>query len=174
MFQTFQNQAWKMHFPRASLPTSKLICKISGNTDPPDVSFSLYWLSRHPPGCPSLFLLLLSHVGICVHTGLAAHISISISYTSSKQVHITLQETAFKILQWGADGRVFVTSQSASCPRSLPAGQLHRWCVSRTSRCLGKWNFSFCQERENRKRINLYHWNQSLKKVELGGDAAQA
>lgn len=155
-----------MHFPRASLPTSKLICKISGNTGPPDVSFSLYWLARHPPGCLSLFLLLLSHAALYVHTRLVAHISISISYTSSKLLckYTSLcRRLHSKILQWGADRRVFVTSQSASCPRSLPAGQLHRWCVSRTSRCLGKWNFSFCQERENRKRINLYHWNQSLK-----------
>lgn len=84
MSQTFQNQARKMRFPRASLPTSKLVSKISGNIGPPDVSFSLYWLSRHPPGYLPLFLSFLSHVGIYVHTRLVAHISISISYTSSK------------------------------------------------------------------------------------------
>lgn len=98
-----------MHFPRNSLPTSKLISKISGNIGPPDVSFSLYWLSRHPPGYLPLFLLFPSHVGIYVHSRLVVHISLSISCTSSKllckytQLFIYTGDCIKEILQWDVD-----------------------------------------------------------------------
>lgn len=131
VFQTFSSQPRKMHFPRAILPTLKLMSETNGNICLLNVYFFLYWLLKHLSGCLIIFpaVSVIWEISIYICTQLVTHISILISYLK----HITMQACIILHLYTPQHYKSFqqdVDKKSPSKVQAIPDPYLLGSCIA--------------------------------------------